>query len=379
MEIKEIVEAGLKAQEVKLAAAIAKFEGQLAEKGKVDAEVKSEVKELSEQFKSVSSSLNAMAQKQAESTKGPVAVSAGDEFVKSAQFAALVKGDVQRARLEVKNTVTSTGDTVQEAQRPGIIPGSFVPLSVRGVLRSIPVATNMVSAIREKVWTPGAAETEQGGAKPQSAIEFEEFNVPIQTVAHWIKISNQLLADAPAVVAYIETRLRDGLAQRIDAQLLNGNGSAPNLSGLTDAGNFTAYTPTAGDNLIDAINRIKYEMWTAGNTPDTVIVNPADWGTVERLREGSGSGTYLFGMPGAMAASNPFGLRVVLSPYLAPGKVLVAKLDNSAVVFNRSGSVIEMGYVNDDFTKNLITIRAEERLGLSIDRPAGVYYGDYTA
>jgi hypothetical protein len=38
-----------------------------------------------------------------------------------------------------------------------------------------------------------------------------------------------------------------------------------------------------------------------------------------------------------------------------------------------------MGYQNADFTNNLITIRAEERLGLGVDRPAGVYYGDFTA
>lgn len=379
MELKDIVEAGLKAQEIKLEAAIQRFEGQLKEKGSVDTEVKGEVKHLAEKFKELQASMIDIAQKQTAAQPEIKITSAAEEFVKSEQYKQLVAGNVQRARIEVKNTVTSGSTTVFPDQRAGVIPGSFVPLTVRDVLRTIPVTSNMVNSLREASWTNSAAEVSQGAAKPESDVTFEQYNVPITTVAHWIKISNQLLADAPAVVAYIETRLRDGLAQRIENQLINGNGTSPNLSGLTDSGNFTAYVATSDDNLADAINRIKYTMWAAGNMPDTVIVNPADWGALERIRESAGSGAYLYGLPGSQAGMNPFGLRVILSTYLQAGKVIVAKLSDSAVLYARSGAVVEMGYVNADFTNNLITIRAEERLGLGCDRPAGIYYGNWTA
>jgi HK97 family phage major capsid protein len=379
MELKDIIEAGLAKQEVKLQAAIEKFEGQLKEKGTVDTEVKGEVRELSDKFKELQSSMIDMAQKQT-SAQGEVAhKSAAEEFVASQQYKDLVAGNTQRARIEVKNTVTSTGNTVFPDQRPGVIPGSFQPLSVRQILRTIPVTSNMVNSLREASFTNSAAEVSQGAAKNESDATFEQYNVPITTVAHWLKISNQLLADAPAVVAYIETRLRDGLAQRVEAQLINGNGTSPNLSGFTDSGNFTAYTATSDDLLVDAINRIKYTMWAAGNMPDTVIVNPADWGAMERTREGSNSGTYLYGTPGMNAGMNPFGLNVVLSHYLAAGKVIVGRMSDAAVLYARSGAVVEMGYVGNDFTNNLITIRAEERLGLGCDRPAGIYYGNFTA
>ena len=379
MELKDIIEAGLAKQEVKLQAAIEKFEGQLKEKGTVDTEVKGEVRELSDKFKELQSSMIDMAQKQT-SAQGEVAhKSAAEEFVASQQYKDLVAGNTQRARIEVKNTVTSSSTTVFPDQRPGVIPGSFQPLSVRQILRTIPVTSNMVNSLREASWTNSAAEVSQGAAKNESDATFEQYNVPITTVAHWLKISNQLLADAPAVVAYIETRLRDGLAQRVEAQLINGNGTSPNLSGFTDSGNFTAYTATSDDLLVDAINRIKYTMWAAGNMPDTVIVNPADWGAMERTREGSNSGTYLYGTPGMNAGMNPFGLNVVLSHYLAAGKVIVGRMSDAAVLYARSGAVVEMGYVGNDFTNNLITIRAEERLGLGCDRPAGIYYGDFTA
>jgi HK97 family phage major capsid protein len=305
-------------------------------------------------------------------------LSAGDEFVKSDAFKALVTGQVQRARLEVKTTV-SDNTTVFPTQRPGVIRGDFLPLTIRELFNAIPVTSNMVNCLREDSFTNSAAEVSQGAAKPQSEAAFEQYNVPITTVAHWIKVSNQLLADAPAIVSYIDTRARDGLAQRVDAQLLNGNGTSPNLSGLTDSGNFTAYTATSDDLLVDAINRAKYSLWALGNMPDTVIVNPADWGAMERTREGAGTGMYLYGTPGTMAGNNPFGLQIVMSNNMASGKFLVGAIRNSTALYVRSGATVEMGYINDDFTKNLVTIRVEERLGLGVERPSAILYGDFSA
>ena len=62
------------------------------------------------------------------------------------------------------------------------------------------------------------------------------------------------------------------------------------------------------------------------------------------------------------------------------GDVLAkARVETPSDVCEIEGAVVEMGYVNDDFTKNLVTIRAEERLGLAVDRPAAIMYGAITA
>lgn len=375
----EQLQKALDGHKAALEGAIQKYEGQLEVSGKASQEAKDAVKALSEKFEAT---VTELAQKM-DSMKptSPIIETAGAEFIKSDAFKALVAGQTQRARIEVKNTVTSGSTTVFPEQMAGIISGDFKPLTIRQLFRAIPVASNMVNSLREASWTNDAAEVSQGAAKPESDITFEQYNVPITTVAHWIKVSNQLLADAPAVVAYIDTRLRDGLAQRIDAQLLNGNGTSPNLSGLTDSGNFTAYTASSGDLLVDAINRAKYTLWAKGYTPDVAIVNPADWGTMERTREyvGGAAGSYLYGMPGVAAGANPFGVRIVLSANMTQGKFLIGALNQAAVLYNRAGATVEMGYVNADFTNNLVTIRAEERLGLGVEKPSAIYYGDITA
>ena len=374
MEINEIKSA-LDAHGAAVDAAIKKYEGQVQEQGKAQADIRDEVKSLAQKFEDA---ITEIAQKSELAQKGePKILTAGAEFIQSEAFKQMASGNVKNARIEVKNTVVSDGTTAFPTQRPGIIPGNFVPLSIRSVIPSITVSGNAVNSLKENVWTNSAAEVSQGASKAESDLTFTNYDVNIRTVAHWIKVSNQLLADAPAVAAYIDVRLRDGLAQRIDYQLLRGNGTSPNLSGLTDSGNYTAFTADSGANLVESINKAKYALWAAGNAPDTVIVNPADWGAMEVAREGAGTGAYLYGAPGTNAGMSPFGVNVVLSTHMPAGYFVIAQMRTAATVFNRSGAVIEMGYVNEDFTKNLVTIRAEERLALAVDRPAAVYYGQF--
>jgi HK97 family phage major capsid protein len=377
-ELKNAVENGMKGLEAKLQSAIEKYEGQVRESGKASDEAKAEVKALSEKFEK---SLNDITQKLEKADGGdsePVR-SIGKQFIASDEFKALASGQKEKVRVEVKNTVVSDSTTVFAQQNPGVIAGDFLPLTIRQILTPVPVSSNSVESLRENTWTNSAAEVSQGAAKPESDLTFENYDVSIRTVAHWIKVSKQLLSDAPAIAAYIDSRLRDGLAQRVDQQLLIGNGTSPNLSGLTDSGNYTAYTATSDDNLVDAINRAKYTLWALGYVPDTVIVNPADWGAMERTREGAGTGTYLYGAPGMAAGVNPFGVRVVLSSHMPAGSFWIGAIRRAAVLYNREGVAVEMGYVNDDFTKNLITIRAEERLGLGVEVPSATLYGAFTA
>lgn len=375
------IKAALEAHQKSIDSAIQKYESELAVAGSASNEAKAEVKALSEKFESTITELTQKMEGMKPQAE-PAAESAGAEFIKSEQFKQLVAGDRQIARLELKNTVSSGSTTVFPQQNQAIIGGDFKPLTIRQLLRSVPVSSNAVYSLREASWTNNAAEVSQGAGKAESALTMEQYNVTIQTVAHFIKVTNQLLADAPAVMSYIDTRLRDGLAQRVDAQLLNGNGTSPNLSGITDSGNYTAYTASSDDLLFDAINRAKYALWAKGYMPDAVIVNPADWGAAERTREQYSAGNYgmyLNGVPGTLASANPFGVRIVLSNNMTAGKFAIGAFDQAAVVYNRQGATVEMGYVNADFTNNVVTIRAEERLALAVEKPSAIYYGDFSA
>lgn len=379
--VKSHLDEGFKSIHDALAAKLQEHTAQVEKFGKAETALTGKIDELSEQYKSMKDDLTDVMQKGLAHKGEEAAIwTPGNEFVGSQAYKDFAAEGSQngRARIQVKNTVTAGSTTVLPTQMQGVIPGDFAPVTIRQRIPTITVANNAVNSLREASWTNDAAETAQGTSKPESDVTFEQYNVAVETVAHWIKVSNQLLADAPAIAAYIDTRLRDGLAQRIDRQLLLGNGTTPQLSGLTDGGNFTAYTATSGDNLVQAVNRAKYLLWAKGHMADTVIVNPADWSAQEIEREASG-GMFLYGAPGTSGGTSPFGVQIVMSNWMPAGSFLIGNLAGSTMAYQRQGAVVEMGYINDDFTKNLVTVRCEERLGLAVDRPSGLYYGDITA
>lgn len=380
------VQDGIKELGDNIAKKMAEYNAELEKHGKVSTEVTAKIDEMAEKYKSLRNELSDLSERNTTLSANQGSKSIGHQFIDSEAFKAMAENRTERARVEVKNTTInsnlsaffSDSTTTFPTQRPNPIPADFLPVTIRQRLTEIPTTSNAVNALRENSFTSGAAEVAQGAAKPESSIVFENYNVAIQVVAHWIKVSNQLMRDAPAIASYVDTRMRDGLQQRVDAQLLNGNGTSPNLSGMTDSGNFTAFTPETGANLVDSINKAKYALWAVGNAPDTVIVNPADWSAMEITRESAGTGQYLYGAPGTNAGVSPFGVQIVMSNNMAAGSFLIGNLRSACTLFVNQGVVVEMGYVNDDFTRNLVTIRAEERLGLAVDRPTAILYGDIT-
>lgn len=381
-DIKSVIESGLKAVEAKMDAAIEKVNCQVLENGKASTDAMNEVKALSEDFKRMSDRLQDMEQKGVKLQEKAKPSSFGAQFTQSESFKHFVSGGAARARIEIKSTIL--GDEggpggITPVQQPSrIVAGPQVPLGVRDILPRGTTTANAIAGIREVSSVNRAAETAEGALKPESDIVLGEYTVPIRTIATFIKVSKQIMDDAPAVASYIDNKLRYFVNERIERQLVIGNGTAPNISGLLDAGNYTAYTATSGDNLADAINRAKYTMWSAGYRPDAVVVNPADWGALERLRDGA-TGAYLYGAPGTSAARNVFGIEIVLSPYVPVGTMLIGAFRVATMLWEREGVVIEAFEQDEDnVQRNLVTIRAEARLGLEVSVPSAIYAGAFT-
>ena len=177
--------AGIKSElEKKLDDAIVKHEGQVQENGKASKDALDAVKSLSEQFKK---EMDELAQKMEKAGDDePQVKSAGEEFVQSEAYKSFIAGGASKARVEVKNTITSSSSTVFPLQRPGIIQGDFTPVTLRSVIPTIGVSSNAVNHLRENAWTNNAREVTQAAAKPESSLTFTTKNFTIETVAHWL-------------------------------------------------------------------------------------------------------------------------------------------------------------------------------------------------
>lgn len=307
----------------------------------------------------------------------------GQQFTKSDVYKAFAGGNTQKARFEIKNTLTGADANVAPDRKPGIVSGAFLPLTMEAFLPSMATASNAIEFTRENAFTNSAAEVAEGVAKAESALTWTLVNMPVSTVAHWIKISRQLAADNAALAAYVDTRMRYGVNQKVEAQLIAGDGTAPNISGILDAGNFTAHgiaDAALGASLkkLVLIRKIMAASWAAGFPADGILLNPADWAAIEIDLLTTAAGQTLYSVSEGGQA-RLFGVPVIQSTGMTADNVAVGAFAQAYMIHNREGVVVEMSDSDsDNFTKNLITIRAERRLALATERPAAVRAGDLT-
>jgi HK97 family phage major capsid protein len=393
----------LEAIEKKLAEAVTQYEGQVRENGEATKRIADEVKALAEEHKSVvesseglQSRIQEVEQKLAGGFHGDDSAAHktwGQSMVESDSFKTFAEGgDALRARVEVKNTILGEGgspqdpvNTIAQADRlPGIVPGAFRALNVLDFVAMGVTGSNQIEYTREASWTDDSAETAEGGAKPESDLTFELVQDPVRTIAHFIKASKQILDDAPMLQSYIDRRMQHGVRARLQEQILKGNGTSPNISGLSDTGRHTAFTPTTGEIALDSLNRAKYAVLGADYSPDFIFLNPADFGAIERVKDSSSSNKYAAGDGAALSYINGgmtpmiWGLPVVTSNDVASGKFYLGD-SNAFQLFMRQGVIVEMfEQDSDNVQKNLLTIRAELRAAMAVYTPTAIRYGDLT-
>lgn len=280
---------------------------------------------------------------------------------------------------------------IQPQYVPGFFRGDDLQGTVRDVLINGQTASDAITFFRETAFTNAAAAVAQAtattgttGLKPESAITFEEATASVKTLAHWIPITRQTLQDAAQLRTYVEQRLLDGLRLTESDQLLNGDGTGANLTGLrlTTGVQYLDNTATTGywaTNPVDGagtarenfnrILRAKTVVRTTGRArANFAVVNPADMETFLVTVDGNANyyGAGPFGNGGAIP--NLWGLRVVEDENQPAGEAVVGD-GRMAAVWDRMQAQILVDTINDQFVRNMLTILAEERLTLTVFRP----------
>ncbi len=296
----------------------------------------------------------------------------GDRLVSSQGYVDFCKGLNRKVYLAAESPVSTPAGSVQPDYR-GIQAEPQLPNSVQAAFGiPVPTVSNSISWLKEKAFQNAAAETAEGAQKPESKAEFEQADAPVRTIAHFIRITKQLAEDAPALAAYINNRMSYFLERRIEKQLLNGDGTGQNLSGIFKEGNyvvhgFTYDTLPATDTVLDLIRRCATKINSVGYRANTLFINPVDFDTIRGMKDSNGQ--YLMGSPLQDNASvRPWGLNVCESSEVTEGQFMVADTVMGATIYNRQGTTLEMFEQDgDNVIKNLITIRAECRKAFTVE------------
>lgn len=379
----EVIIKALESVEAKLAAMSTKADGEALTVGKISADTKTALDAIGIQQRELADRLMQIEQKATTAPEAPKISSWGEQLIKNARYGDFAGGNLAKLRVEVKNTLTGSDTNVAPQRNAGIVGGAALPFTMEALLPSTTTSSNAIEYTKEASFTNNAAEAAEGAAKAESALTWSLVNMPVSTISHWIKISKQLAADAPALAAYVNTRMRYGINQKVDTQLVVGDGVAPNISGTYDTGNFTAHG--IADAALGAtlkkfvlIRKVIAACYAAGYPADAIVLNPADWAAMEIELLTTAAGQTLYNVSEG-GTPRLFGVPVIQAIGMAADTFQVGRFSEAYMVYNREGVTVEMSDSDsDNFTKNLITLRAERRLALATEKPAAVRGGDLT-
>lgn len=387
------VKAALDEMSKKVDAAIKKVNDEVIEQGKATEESRSELKsflaahnDIKKDLESVKDDVVALAQKAQNPQPAEESKTMGQIVIASPEFKSFHDGQLQKMRVESKNTILTGGDNSITAhdKLPGLVEGAFRQLTVMPTVAMGSTDSNIVYYSRELLYTNNAAGQVEGAAKAESVLTFEEESTPIRTIAHFLKASKQALDDSPFLASYIDNRMGHGVRQKVEEQIITGDGTGQNLSGWLASGNSTATNPVGTTDIFGLTNKMKTEVITADYTPDYFYFNPADWSTVETTRRGAGDAAFIASSGAITYVNNGltpllWGLPVVLSNSVPAGTVICKSRDADMYVDRQAVAVEMFEQDENNVQSNLVTIRAETRGAALNFRPSAIRTGDISA
>lgn len=399
METKEM-EVKLGGIETELKKFIEKHAEETKANGTATTETKSALDKLGTQWNEAANRLLTLEQRMTSKADGPgqEEKSVGQLMIESEGFKAMQKGANRSGQVKVGSfhktaIVNATGQNqplVPDMRLPGILMPGLRRLTVRDLLAEGRTQSNLVQFTKETAFTNSAASQTGGSpnsgeniAKAESALTFELDNAPVQTIAHWIPASRQILADAPMLSDYINTRLRYGLKLEEERQLLSGSGSGNDLSGLiTQADTYdTTRTTVATDTFMDIISHAIVQVGASFFEADGIVLHPQDYETIRLTKEtGSGisSGSYIYASPQSVVTPTLWGLPVVATYAMSRSQFLVGAFKMAAQIWDREDATVEVSREHASFfIQNMVAVLCEERLALTVYRPTALVYGGF--
>lgn len=321
----------------------------------------------------------------------------GRQLVESEGYKSMMTGQSKGVAVELKAAGTidegiipafsggagSGGQLTTPEFLPGIVPLKFQPLTIADLFAQGSTSNSSLTYVIEAAFQDLTSTVLEKGAKPQLDLTLARRQDNVAKIANVAKVTDEMFQDAPAFEAYLSNRMVFGLQRAEEAQLLNGNGTAPNLQGvLNRSGLATTVTTVAGLTAVKIMegifNQITALRAVSFVEPDAIVIHPTDWQTIRLGKDTAGQYyaggpfTGAYGNEGPSNVANIWGVKTVITTAIAQGTVLVGGFQESGQIFRRQGVTLEMTNSNvDDFVNNLITLRAEERLALAVYRPAG--------
>lgn len=252
------------------------------------------------------------------------------------------------------------------------VPLAQPALNVRALFGAESISGNALTYYKIGTMEGSFDTVAEGGAKPQVHIPYTPVTVALAKIAGFMKETDELLQDAAFLESAIRGRGIYEFNKAVEEYLI---GTLTGTSGVQAGESSISF-----DNLLKAKQAVRA---TTGYAADTIVINPTDLETLLLAKDGSGGtvGQYLLGGPSygpygnGNFNGNPriWGLNVVESGAVSAGQCIVGAFKAGSSVVTKAGEGLRVEVSNsdqDDFIKNRITVRIEERMVLATRVPA---------
>lgn len=255
-------------------------------------------------------------------------------------------------------------------------------LTIRDLLQVVPTTSDTIKFVRHTATERGAAsQASRGALKDFLKVTFAPDTVAVETIAVLSKVTEQDIDDAPRLVGYINGEMRLDVKVEEERQLLWGDGSDGELEGLYAQGVEGTYEfdrAAVGDTILDTLRKMRTDLRKRRVMPNGVVIDPLDWETAE-LAKSSEDEHYLWALITDLRGPRVWSTRVIESDAAtnaASGerRVLMGDFIRGGTLYDRHDVRLAVGFMDDDFGRNLRTLRAEERLALAVKRPFAFEY-----
>lgn len=276
---------------------------------------------------------------------------------------------------------------VVEAMRvPGIVYGPDRRERVRDLISVGTTDSNAVTYVQEYAYTDNTDVTSEGAEKKQGDFDLKLISATVRKISAYLMLSEEMLADVAGLMSYISARLPSKLKLKEDYQLLYGSGAGINLSGIIT--NATAYSDALADAdiseidvLVDACRQVQTSTGSGLSEyhATAILIHPTDATKIKLTKDDNGQyiHPWIF-MPNGQITLD--GIPVIVSTAITAASFLVGDFKLGAQVFDRRQASIEISYENEDnFVKDMVTVRIFERIALCVYAPKAFIYGTFTA
>jgi hypothetical protein len=275
--------------------------------------------------------------------------------------------------LGLKTLMETGAGYAPESVRSGlVVPIATTRTTVLDIIPFAPVPQMIDKYMEQTTLTNNSAEKAEGVAYAESVFVYTERESPVRKITNSLPITDEQLKFAPVVASLINTDLRRGLRERLETQVLVGDGNSPNLEGFLDAGKTGVQVQAKGaDPAFDAIFKaFVLIMTTGGANPDNVVMNPLNWQTIRLAR--TADGQYIMGNPAVVGPQALFGVPIVQSTRITSGTALAGDYSNFSYIGEPDGNSADVlvGYVGDQFKEGKRTLRCDLYACLTVKRQA---------